>query len=142
MFTYAILKNEILGIDEQLRRTFSAAIFATLGGIILVMTSEIIEGFIPGGGLMAGFVVGIPLVVLRKPIFGAIQNFSSVLMPEAFTKAELSYIEAYEIAMEDRIITEEERKFLKLQAKTLELDQDRTDYIESWYNSNLENEEE
>ena len=49
---------------------------------------------------------------------------------------------AYEIAMEDRIITEEERKFLKLQAKTLGLDQERIDYIESWYNSNLENEEE
>ena len=44
--------------------------------------------------------------------------------------------------MEDRIITEEERKFLKLQAKTLGLDQERIDYIESWYNSNLENEEE
>ena len=65
-----------------------------------------------------------------------------MLMPEAFTKSELSYIEAYEIAMEDRIITEEERKFLKLQAKTLGLDQERIDYIESWYNSNLENEEE
>ncbi|MEC7391554.1 MAG: hypothetical protein VX655_05640 [Candidatus Thermoplasmatota archaeon] len=141
MFTYAILKNEILGIDEQLRKTFSAAIFATLGGIMLVMTSEIIEGLVPGGGLMAGFVVGIPLVVLRKPIFGAIQNFSSILMPEAFTKAESAYIEAYEIAMEDRIITDEERKFLKLQAKTLGLDKERTDYIESWYNSNLQEEE-
>ena len=63
-------------------------------------------------------------------------------MPEAFTKAELSYIEAYEIAMEDRIITEEERKFLKLSAKTLGLDKERVDYIESWYNSNLEDEEE
>ena len=63
-------------------------------------------------------------------------------MPEAFTKAELSYIEAYEIAMEDRVITDEERKFLKLSAKALGLDQDRIDYIESWYNSNLEDEEE
>jgi hypothetical protein len=63
-------------------------------------------------------------------------------MPEAFTKAELSYIEAYEIAMEDRIITNEERKFLKLQAKALGLDDDRIVYIESWYDSNLENEEE
>ena len=63
-------------------------------------------------------------------------------MPETFTKAELSYIEAYEIAMEDRIITEEERKFLRLQAKTLGLDDERIEYIESYYNSNLENEEE
>lgn len=62
-------------------------------------------------------------------------------MPEAFIKAELSYIEAYEIAMEDRIITNEERKFLKLQAKTLGLDDERVKYIETWYDENLEEEE-
>ena len=62
-------------------------------------------------------------------------------MPEAFIKAELSYIEAYEIAMEDRIITNEERKFLKLQAKTLGLDDEPVKYIETWYDENLEEEE-
>ena len=62
-------------------------------------------------------------------------------MPEAFIIAELSYIEAYEIAMEDRIITNEERKFLKLQAKTLGLDDERVKYIETWYDENLEEEE-
>ena len=142
MFTYAILKNEILGIDEQLRRTFSTAIFATIGGIALVITSELLESVIPGGGLMAGFIVGVPLVILRKPIFGAIQNFSSVLMPEAFTASEKSYLEAYEIAMEDHIITAEERKFLVLQAKTLGLDQARIDHLEEWYDRQLPREEE
>ena len=142
MFTYAILKNEILGIDEQLRKTFSAAIFATVGGIALLLTSEIIEGFVPGGGLVAGVVVGAPLVILRKPIFGAIQNFSSVLMPEAFTAAEKSYLEAYEIAMEDRVITDEERKFLRLQAKTLGLDEARIEHLEAWYDGQLSSEEE
>jgi hypothetical protein len=142
MFTYAILKNEILGIDEQLRRTFSAAIFATLGGIALLMVSELIEGLVPGGGLAAGVVVGVPLLVLRKPIFRTIQGFSSMLMPEAFTTAEKGYLEAYEIAMEDRIITKEERKFLSLQAKTLGLDESRVEHIENWYNNQLITEEE
>ena len=142
MFTYAILKNEILGIDEQLRKTFSAAIFATVGGIALLLTSEIIEGFVPGGGLVAGVVVGAPLVILRKPIFGAIQNFSSVLMPEAFTAAEKGYLEAYEIAMEDRVITDEERKFLRLQAKTLGLDEARVEHLEAWYDRQVSSEEE
>ena len=142
MFTYAILKNDILGIDEKLRKAFSTTIFAGIGGIILIAATETMESFIPGGGLVGGIIIGAPLIVLRKPIFSVINNFSTMLMPEAFTKSELSYIEAYEIAMEDRIITEEERKFLKLQAKTLGLDQERIDYIESWYNSNLENEEE
>ncbi len=142
MFTYAILKNEILGIDEQLRRTFSAALFATLGGIALVTTSEVIEGFVPGGGLAAGLVVGAPLVVLRKPIFNAIQNFSSVLMPEAFTAAERSYLEAYEIAMEDRIITVEERRFLQLQAKALGLNESQVGDLETWYDQQISTEEE
>ena len=142
MFTYAILKNDILGIDEKLRKAFSTTIFAGIGGIILIAATETMESFIPGGGLVGGIIIGAPLIVLRKPIFSVINNFSTMLMPEAFTKSELSYIEAYEIAMEDRIITEEERKFLKLQAKTVGLDQERIDYIESWYNSNLENEEE
>ena len=142
MFTYAILKNDILGIDEKLRQAFSTTIFAGIGGIMLIAATETMEGYIPGGGLVGGLIIGAPLIVLRKPIFTVINNFSTMLMPEAFTKAELSYIEAYEIAMEDRIITEEERKFLKLQAKTLGLDQDRIEYIESWYNTNLENEEE
>ena len=142
MFTYAILKNDILGIDEKLRKAFSTAIFAGLGGIMLLLATEMMEELIPGGGLVGGVIIGAPLVVLRKPIFVAINNFSSMLMPEAFTKAELSYIEAYEIAMEDRIITDEERKFLKLQAKTLGLDDERIKYIENWYDENLEEEEE
>ena len=142
MFTYGILKNEILGIDETLRKTFSTAIFATLGGFTLLLASEMMEDILGGGGLIGGIIVGFPLILLRKPIFTAINNFSTILMPETFTKAELSYIEAYEIAMEDRIITEEERKFLRLQAKTLGLDDERIEYIESYYNSNLENEEE
>ena len=142
MFTYGILKNDILGIDEKLRKTFSTAIFATLGGVSLLIASEIMQDLVGGGGLIGAMIVGLPIIVLRKPIFSAINNFSTFLMPEAFTKAEQSYIEAYEIAMEDRIITEEERKFLRLSAKTLGLDKERVDYIESWYNSNLEDEEE
>ena len=142
MFTYGILKNDMLGIDEKLRKTFSAAIFATLGGVSLLIASEIMEDVVGGGGLIGAVIVGLPLIVLRKPIFGAINNFSTVLMPETFTKAELSYIEAYEIAMEDKNITEEGRKFLALSAKTLGLDDERVDYIESWYNSSLEREEE
>ena len=44
--------------------------------------------------------------------------------------------------MKYRIITDEERKFLKLQAKTLGLDDERVEYVEKWYDENLESEEE
>mgnify|MGYP003321529784 CR=1 FL=1 len=64
-----ILKNEILGIDETLRKTFSTAIFATLGGFSLLIASELVEDLLGGGGLIGAVVVGFPLVLLRKPIF-------------------------------------------------------------------------
>ena len=41
-----------------------------------------------------------------------------------------AYIEAYQVAMEDLIITEDERKMLKIQAKTLGISDDRVSELE------------
>lgn len=142
MFTYAILKNDVLGIDEKLRKTFSTAIFATLGAVILLMASELVESLLGGNGWLGGVVVGLPLIVLRKPIYTAINGFSNRLMPESFTEAENNYLEAYKLAMEDMIVTKEERKFLNLQAKTLGLEENRISYLEGWYDSVLASDEE
>ena len=142
MFTYAILKNDVLGIDEKLRRTFSTAIFATLGAIAFLVASEIVESLVGGSGWIGGVLIGAPLIVLRKPIYSVINGFSSRLMPESFTAAERTYLEAYELAMEDLIVTEEERKFLQLQAKTLGLDEVRIAHLESWYDETLVSDEE
>ena len=142
MFTYAILKNDVLGIDEKLRKTFSTAIFATLGAIAFLVASELVESLVGGSGWIGGVLIGAPLIVLRKPIFSVINGFSNRLMPESFTTAERTYLEAYELAMEDMVVTEEERKFLKLQAKTLGLDDNRISHLESWYDASLHSDEE
>ncbi len=134
MFTYAILKNEVLGIDERLRKTFSAAIFATMGAILLLVATEVAENY-TGFGTLGGIIIGLPLIVLRKPIYATINGFSSRLMPESFTKAEESYIEAYSMVMDDGVLTENERKLLSLQAKNLGLDSDRIEYLEEWYSN-------
>ncbi|MDP6906242.1 MAG: hypothetical protein QF440_02365 [Candidatus Thalassarchaeaceae archaeon] len=134
MFTYAILKNEVLGIDERLRKTFSATIFATLGAVLLLVATELMEN-LTGFGTLGGIIIGLPLIVLRKPIYATINGFSSRLMPESFTKAEESYIEAYSMVMDDGILTENERKLLSLQAKNLGLNAARVEYLEEWYNS-------
>jgi len=142
MFTYAILKNEVLGIDERLRKTFSAAIFATMGAILLLVATEVAENY-TGFGTLGGIIIGLPLIVLRKPIYATINGFSSRLMPESFTKAEESYIEAYSMVMDDGVLTENERKLLTLQAKNLDLNSDRIEYLEEWYNnSQLSSDEE
>ena len=142
MFTYAILKNDVLGIDEKLRKTFSTAIFATIGAIAFLVASEVVENLVGGSGWIGGVLIGAPLILLRKPIFGMINGFSSRLMPESFTSAERTYVEAYELAMEDLVVTKEERKFLLLQAKTLGLDETRVSHLESWYDACLSSDEE
>jgi len=63
-------------------------------------------------------------------------------MPEAFTKEESSYVEAYSSVMDDGILTENERKLLTLQAKTLGLSDDRVQYLENWFDENQSSEEE
>ena len=142
MFTYAILKNDVLGIDEKLRKTFSTAIFATIGAIAFLVASELVENLVGGSGWIGGVLIGAPLIVLRKPIFSVINGFSSRLMPESFTTAERTYLEAYALAMEDLVVTKEERKFLQLQAKTLGLDDMRVSHLESWYDESLSSNEE
>ncbi len=142
MFTYAILKNDVLGIDEKLRKTFSTAIFATLGAVILLIASEMVEGLLDAPGWLGGVAIGLPLIVLRKPIYTTINGFSNRLMPESFTQAENNYLEAYKLAMEDRIVTKEERKFLELQSRTLGLEESRVEYLEKWYDEKIRSDEE
>ena len=142
MFSYAILKNDILGIDEQLRRSMSWGVFVFSGAICILVVAELLEGIIPYGGVASALVVGVPLTVMRKPIYSTINHLVVILMPEAFTKAEQSYLEAYSTVMDDGVVTENERKLLGLQAKNLGLDETRTDFLEGWYNNQFSNEEE
>jgi len=138
MFTYAILKNEILGIDERLRKTFTTAVFASIGAILVLVASELIETFIEFGWV-GGIIIGVPMIVLRKPIFALIHKISNRIMPDSFTTKEKMYLDAYALAMEDGTITERERQLLDMQAKTLELDGSRVKYLEKKHD--LENQE-
>jgi len=52
------------------------------------------------------------------------------------------YMEAYKVAMEDFIITEDERKMLKIQAKALGISDQRVQELEQDYNSGIEATEE
>ena len=140
MFTYAILKNEILGIDERLRKTFSTAVFAGTGGILFLIASEVMESMI-GIGWIGGVLIGLPIIMLRKPILSGINRFSNIIMPESLTSGEKNYLEAYALAREDDTITDRERQLLELQAKTLGLEPSRVLHLEAWFDSNLNTEE-
>ena len=62
------------------------------------------------------------------------------MIPANYTPEEAAYLEAYETAMDDRIITKEERRLLQTLAKTYNIGQDRVDEIEREYDSMLEEE--
>ena len=132
IFTYAILKHEVMGIDERLRKGFTATAFAGFGGLSLLIASEAMESAIPGGGLIGGLIVGVPLIALRRPILRVFSNLSSTLMPEAHTTQELQYLEVFAAANVDGIINEKERTMLDLQAKAFGIDPRRQRYLEAF----------
>ena len=130
IFTYAILKHEVMGIDERLRKGFTATTFAGFGALSLLIASEAMETVIPGGGLLGGLIVGVPLIALRRPILRIFSNLSSTLMPEAHTTQELQYLEVFAAANADGVINNKERTMLDLQAKAFGISATQQRYLE------------
>ena len=140
MFTYAILKREVLGIDEQLRKTFTATALTGTAAFLFLVSTEAMEEII-GVGWIGGVLISVIFVVLRKPLFSVVNGLSVGLMPEAFTAAEQDYLEAFALAMREQSVSERDRKFLQMQARALKLNESRIAYLEKWWidnNSSLE----
>ena len=132
IFTYAVIKNDMFGIDEQLRKTFSTAIFAGVGAILFLVSTELMETIFDQGWI-GGVIIGLPLILLRKPIINTIGIISSKLLPESHTKEELGYLEMYSLAKKDGKITVNERSMLNLQAKAYGINEEKKIYLEEWY---------
>ena len=78
-----------------------------------------------------------PKIILRRPILTILNRMSGVLMPESLTKNDKTYLDAYELAIADGIITEKERGMLSFQAKTLGLSDDRLKFLESHFDDKI-----
>ncbi|CAI8188399.1 MAG: Uncharacterised protein [Methanobacteriota archaeon] len=135
IFTYAVIKNDMFGIDEKLRTTFITATFAGFGAFLLLMSTEAMESIFDRGWI-GGVIIGLPLIVFRKPIFTTLSKFSTSIMPESHTGEELGYLEMYSLAMKDGNITENERRMLDLQARTYGIEEERRTYLEKWFDEN------
>ena len=140
VFTYAVIKNDMFGIDERLRNTFITATFAGLGAIMFLIATEVMESIFDQGWI-GGVIIGLPLIILRKPIISALSSISSTIMPESHTGEELGYLEMYALAMKDGSITENERRMLDLQARSYGIDNERRTYLEGWFVENRFNKE-
>lgn len=139
MFVHATLKDTVFGIDNNLRKTFTTAVFTGLGVISFIVGSELMESVI-GYGAAGGVFVGLSLLVVRKPILVILDKASNRFIPSTHTPEELAYLDAYATAMEDLIITAEERKILDTVASTFGLNELIVKQLEDEYNSALEEE--
>ena len=139
MFVHATLKDTVFGIDNNLRKGFTTAVFTGLGVISFIVGSELMESLI-GYGAAGGVFIGVSLLVVRKPILLIIDKASKRFIPESHTPEEIAYLDAYTTAMEDRIITKEERKLLDTVASTFGLNEKIVKQLESEYDSTLEEE--
>ena len=136
MFVHATLKDTVFGIDNNLRKTFRTAVFTGIGLVAFVIGSEAMESLI-GYGMAGGVMVGVALLIIRKPILGLLDTISSKFIPSSHTMEELAYLEAYATAMEDQIITEEERKLLTTVASAYGLNDKIIRQLEQEYNEGL-----
>ncbi|MBS74000.1 MAG: hypothetical protein CMA91_07140, partial [Euryarchaeota archaeon] len=104
-----------------------------------IVGSELMESVI-GYGAAGGVFVGLSLLIVRKPILVILDKASNRFIPSTHTPEEASYLDAYATAMEDRIITAEERKILDTVASTFGLNERIVKQLEDEYNSALEEE--
>jgi hypothetical protein len=132
VFTYAVIKNDMFGIDEQLRKTFTTTIFAGSGAVLFLVSTELMESVFDQGWI-GGVFIGMALLIMRKPIIATLGNVSTKLIPESHTKEELGYLEMYYLAKKDQKITDNERSMLDLQARAYGLTEERKLYLEQWY---------
>ncbi|MAV78398.1 MAG: hypothetical protein CMA15_05910, partial [Euryarchaeota archaeon] len=119
------------------RKTFRTAMFTGIGALLFITTTEVMEQVL-GQGLLGGVGIGILFLGLRAPVLRVLDGMSGRLIPSSYSVEENAYLGAYDTAMEDRIITPEERRLLKTLAKTYNLTDERVEQLEHEYNSMLE----
>ena len=134
MFVHASLKDTVFGIDENLRTTFRNAVFTSVGAFLFILGSEVMENVL-GFGLAGGVLIGVGLVVIRKPILSLLDRISSRLLSTNLSKEDMGYLKAYSEAMRDGDITEREKAMLATFATSYGLDEDRVLFLEEYHNS-------
>ena len=131
VFTYAMVKNDVFGIDEKLRKGFTTAVFTGAFALMFLFATEAMEAVFDKGWI-GGIMIGLPFIVLRKPIITSLSKFSNIIMPESFTSQEITYIELYKAAIRDGVVTEKEMSMLKIQAKSYGFTEARVEFLEDF----------
>ena len=135
MFVHASLKDTVFGIDENLRATFRNAVFTSVGAFLFILGSEVMENVL-GFGLAGGVLIGVGLVVIRRPVLGVLDRISNRLLSSTnLSKEDMAYLKVYAEAMRDGDITEREKSMLATFAASYGLDEERVLFLETYHDS-------
>ena len=129
VFTYAMVKNEVFGIDEKLRKGFTTAVFTGAFALLFLVATRPWKRCLLGR--IGGILIGLPFIVLED-IITSLSKFSNMIMPESFTSQEITYIELYKAAISDGVVTEKERSMLQIQATSYGFTEERVDFLEAF----------
>lgn len=140
VFTYAMVKNEVFGIDEKLRKGFTTAVFTGMFALLFLVATEAMETLFDRGWV-GGVLIGMPFIVLRKPIITTLSKFSMLIMPESLTPQEITYIELYKAAISDGVVTEKEKSMLQIQATSNGFTEERVEFLEALCKEKITEEE-
>ena len=124
-------QKEVFGIDDKLRKGFTTTVFTGSFAFLFLFATEGMEAVFDKGWV-GGILIGLPLIVLRKPILISLERVSKLIMPESFTKNELGYIALYNAAMVDGVLTEKERSMLDIQATAYGIGPTRVAFLEAY----------
>ena len=89
-----------------------------------------------GFGLAGGVLIGVGLVVIRRPVLGVLDRISNRLLSSTnLSKEDMAYLKVYAEAMRDGDITEREKSMLATFAASYGLDDERVLFLETYHDS-------
>jgi len=118
------------------------AMLTGMGAILFLVGSEAVEGLLPLPGVLGGVFLGGTILLVRKPVMQAADRFSGRILVSSYSETEVMYLKSYAAAMEDNIVTQQERVMLNTLAKSLQISEEKVADIERGYNEDSTSEPE
>jgi hypothetical protein len=145
MFSMGILQGQILGIEHLFKTNINRAAMGGLMVSAFFITEELMQNFLSEEyGFVGGLMVTVGMMGARTPIMKIIDKGTDSMVVDALEindDAAKIYREQYLTVVHDGVITELERRMLKITAKALKLSEEQCKEIESEHSKDVIEEE-
>ena len=145
MFSMGILQGQILGIEHLFKANINRAAMGGLMVTAFIVTEELIQNLLSDKyGIIGGLVVTLGMMGARAPIMKVIDKGTNKIVVDALEindDAAQIYLEQYLTAVHDGVITELERRMLRITARALKLTDEQCALIESEHSQGVIEEE-